>query len=265
MARFTITKEPAPAEVLIPEARHRQRRRYRRSALLISTAALLVGALIAVVVTVTSNGSGTPRGPSRPSALVARRDVVLIRPVLCFAWPYLANQKKTGPVPSCAAPYQLTAAALDVIPDQSTSGYSAKQPIPDPTFEGYRSSARDSPKDTVLIQALRGGPAVAQRFLLGPSEMRLSGVDVTSASAQKDRIGQWVVKVHFSAQGAVAFDRIAHKNFHRFLAIDIGGKVAGIPLIQPTQVSFSSFDGVMEISGALTATNARTVAAAVKA
>jgi preprotein translocase subunit SecD len=116
----------------------------------------------------------------------------------------------------------------------------------------------------VLIQGLAGGPAVAQRFLLGPSELRLSAADVKSASAHKNRIGQWVVNVHLSSEGAAAFDRIAQENFHRFLAIDMGGKVVSIPLIQPTQVSFSSFDGAMEISGALTAANARAVAAAVQ-
>jgi hypothetical protein len=264
MSESTVVDVPAPAEVLIPEARHRQRRRYRRSAFLISIVALLVGALVAVLIMTTSNGSSTSRGPSKPSVVVASRATVRIRPVLCFAWPYLANQKKTGPVPPCAVPYRLTTAALNVTPNSTTAGYSSNRPNPDPTFVGYPSSTRDSPTHTVLIGGLAGGPAVAQRFLLGPSEMRLSAADVKSASAHKNRIGQWVVNVHLSSEGAAAFDRIAQENFHRFLAIDMGGKVVSNPLIQPTQVSFSSFEGAMEISGALTGANARAVAAAVQ-
>jgi len=264
MSESTLVEVPAPAQVLIPEARQRQRRRHRRSAFLFSIVALLVGTLVALVITTMSNGSSTARGPTKPSVVVASRPTVLIRPVLCFAWPYVANQKKTGAVPPCAVPYQLTTAALNVTPNPTTLGYSSNRPNPDPTFIGYPSSTRDSPTRAVLIQGLASGPAVAQRFLLGPSEMRLSATDVTSASAQKNRIGQWIVDVRFSAQGAAAFDRIAQENFHRFLAIDMGGKVVSIPLIQPTQASFSSFNGAMEISGALTAANARAVAAAVE-
>jgi preprotein translocase subunit SecD len=70
--------------------------------------------------------------------------------------------------------------------------------------------------------------------------MRLSATDVESASAHKIRIGQWVVKMHLSAEGVAAFDRIAPENFHEFLAIDIGGKVVSTPLVQPNQASFSS-------------------------
>jgi hypothetical protein len=264
MYSITIVEAPAPVEVLIPEARHRQRRRYRRSAFLISLVALLVGALVALLITITSNGPITAPGPTRASVAVASRPTVLIRPVLCFAWPYLANQKESGALPPCAVAYQLTTTALNVVPTPSNGGYSENNPNPDPTFAGYPSSAGDSPTHTVLIQGLAGGPATAQRFLLGPSEIRLSAADVTSASAHKDRIGQWVVSVHLSTGGAAAFDRIAEENFHQLLAIDVGGKVVSVPLIQPTQTSFTSFDGAMEISGALSAANARAVAAAVK-
>ena len=246
-----MVEEAAPVEVLIPEARHRQRRRYRRSAFLISIVALLVGALVALLILITSNGSIAARSSLKASVVVVSRPTVLIRPVLCFAWPYVANQKEGGALPPCAAPYQLTPAVLNVVPNPSVAGYSSNNPNPDPAFSGYPSSTGDSPTHTVLIQGLAGGPAVAQRFLLGPSEMRLSATDVKSASAHKNRIGQWVISMHLTTQGAAAFDRIAQENFHQFLAIDMGGKVVSAPLIQPTQASFSSFDGTIEISGAL--------------
>jgi preprotein translocase subunit SecD len=94
--------------------------------------------------------------------------------------------------------------------------------------------------------------------------MRLSAADVESASAQKNQTGQWVVVLHLSSGGAAALDRVAEQNFHQFVAIDMGGEVVSAPIIQPTQTSFSSFDGSMQISGSLTAANARAVAAAIK-
>jgi preprotein translocase subunit SecD len=94
--------------------------------------------------------------------------------------------------------------------------------------------------------------------------MRLSAADVDTASAQKDPAGQWIVNVHLSSDGAAAFDRVAEEDFHRLLAIDMGGKVVNASLIEPTQASFSSFDGVLSVSGNLSAANARAVAMAVK-
>jgi hypothetical protein len=264
MSESTIVDVPAPVEVLIPEARYRQRRRYRRSAFFVSIAALLVGALVALLIMTTSNGSGTVRATSKPSAAVARHAPVLIRPVLCFAWPYVASQKQNGPVPSCSAPYELASPALSVTPNSAVEGYSSNNPGPDPTLAGYPNSTRDSPTRTVLLGGLGGGPSARQRYVLGPSQMRLSAADVESASAHKSPIGQWIVNVHLSPVGAAAFDRVAQGNFHQFLAIDMGGKIVSTPLMQPTQASFSSFNGVMEISGPLTASNARAVAAAVK-
>jgi len=259
----TVDDPPAPAEVLIPEARHRQHRRYRRSALVVSMVALLVGALVAILLTTTSNDPGRTQGASNPSGAVARHATVLIRPVLCLAFPYVPNQKKSGLVPACAAPYLLTARSLNISPLSGQSGYSSTTPLPDPSLGGYASSTRDVPSRAVLLGAL-SGPPVGQRWVLGPSEMRLSAADVKSASAQKSRIGQWTVDIHLTPAGAAAFDSVAQENFHQFLAIDMGGKVVSAPIIQPTQASFSSFDGAIQISGALTAENARAVAAAVR-
>jgi hypothetical protein len=265
MSRSTIIEEaPAPAVVLIPEARNRQHRRYRRSAVLISIVVLLVGSLIALLITTMSSGSSTTGDVSKPSAIGTGRDAVLIRPVLCLASPYVADQKEGGPVPTCGARYLLTAAAMNVSPNSAQEGYSSNTPGPDPALAGYPSSTRDAPTHIVLLVGLSGGAPVDERWVLGPSEMRLSGADVESASAQKDRTGQWTVNVHLTSNGAAAFDRVAQKNFHQFLAIDMGGKVVSAPIIQPTQASFSSFDGAMQISGDLTAAKAHAVAAAVK-
>jgi len=265
MSRSTVVDDPpAPVDVLIPEARHRQRRRYRRSAILISIVALLVGALVALLTTTTLSGSGTTHDTSKPATAAVGRSTVLIRPVLCLASPYVASQRRSGPVPACGARFLLTAPALNVSPLSTTGGYSSTTPKPDPALAGYPDSTRDSPTQTVLLGGLAAGPPAGQRWVLGPSEMRLSAADVESASSQKDQTGQWVVMVHLSSGGAAVFDRVAEENFHQFVAIDMGGKIVSTPIIQPTQASFSSFDGSMQISGSLTASTARAVAAAMR-
>jgi hypothetical protein len=245
---------PAPTEVLIREARDRQRRRYRRSAATAVLVALLVGGLIALLVATTSSGSGTSRAASRPSSVVTGRGPVLIRPVLCFAYPYVASApRQAGAVPSCAAPYELTAAALNVTPNAAPQGYSSNNVLPDPALAGYPSSTRDAPSRVVLLGGL-GGQDGAERFVLGPSELRLSAANV----------GQWIVALRLSATGAVAWDSVVHQNFHQLLAIDMDGKVVSAPIIEPAQSSFTSFEGRMEVSGSLTASSARAIAAAVR-
>jgi hypothetical protein len=255
---------PAPTEVLIREARDRQRRRYRRSAATAVLVALLVGGLIALLVATTSSGSGTSRAASRPSSVVTGRGPVLIRPVLCFAYPYVASApRQAGAVPSCAAPYELTAAALNVTPNAAPQGYSSNNVLPDPALAGYPSSTRDAPSRVVLLGGL-GGQDGAERFVLGPSELRLSAANVGSVVAEQNHVGQWIVALRLSATGAVAWDSVVHQNFHQLLAIDMDGKVVSAPIIEPAQSSFTSFEGRMEVSGSLTASSARAIAAAVR-
>ena len=55
---------------------------------------------------------------------------------------------------------------------------------------------------------------------------------------------------------------MARQNFHSYVALDLDGQQAlSAPLIEPTNSSFSSFGGQMEISGTFTATTAKTIAA----
>src|ERR1700733_8919219 len=104
MHESTIVKPLPPAEVLIPEARYRQRKRYRRSASLVLIVVLLAGVLLALLITTTSGGSGTAPASTRPPVVATTRASVLIRPVLCIAPPYVASQAKSGPLPGCAGP-----------------------------------------------------------------------------------------------------------------------------------------------------------------
>jgi len=255
---------PAPAEVLIPEARQRQR--YRRSAIVVSLMALLAGAVVAVLITLTSSGSGTPRDASRPPSVAgAGLATVLIRPVQCFTLPVFPAPKKSGPLPSCADP--LTARALDVTPNASGQGYSSSTVGLDPALAGYPTSARDTPDRNVLLAALWPwnvtNVAGKQKYLLGPSEMRLSGANVGSVGVQKNRVGEWVVTIHLTSDAAATWDRVAQENFHQFLAIDMSGKVVSTSLVQPTRSSYMSFNGALQIPTD-NAPTARAVAAAVK-
>jgi hypothetical protein len=260
MLGSTVVKDaPAPPEVLIPEARDRQRRRYRRSAVLVSIVALVIGLVLALMIAATSGGSGTARPAPKPiGALVASGSGVLVRPVLCFAPPYeaAASTGSTGASPACGASYLLTAAALDVTP--TNDGYSWNRGGPDPGLAGYPSTS-DEPNRTVLLGARGAGSSVA-RMVLGPSELRLSATSAGSVVTHKSHAGSWNATIHLSAAGAAAWDRVAQENFHQLLAIDIGGKVVYTSLVQPYQTSFSSLDGKVVISGSL----GRSIATAVK-
>ena len=63
-------------------------------------------------------------------------------------------------------------------------------------------------------------------------------------------------------RGSALFDKVAEENFHQILAIDFNGKVVTAPIIQPSQSSFTSFNGKGEISGDLTKAEARALAQA---
>jgi preprotein translocase subunit SecD len=94
--------------------------------------------------------------------------------------------------------------------------------------------------------------------------MVLSAADVESASVE-NRFGAWIVRVHLSPNGSAALQRVFRENFHRLLAIDMGGKVVNTTaLFEPERPLGPSFDDEMEIAGVVTASNARAVAAAVK-
>lgn len=66
-----------------------------------------------------------------------------------------------------------------------------------------------------------------------------------------------------TSQGARQWDKVAKENLHRILAVDVDGVVVSAPIIEPTQTSFTSFDGNGEISGGrLTHAEAQRIAAA---
>jgi hypothetical protein len=224
----------------------------------------------AVHVAVTKNGIVVRRdsGNVPSSALQAATMIgnVFFRPVLCFA-PLMAKADRAlsssgaaAPLPACGASYAATAANLAVGP----AGQSAI-PTPDPQFARLGNTSTATPGYRARAVLLPGLPSVRSegtgpRYVLGPSQM--SGSAVASARVQRDQTGQWVVDFTMTRAGATLFDQVARASFHLFLAVDLDGVVQSAPLIQPSQTSFTSFDGRGEISGDLTKAAAQKLALA---
>jgi preprotein translocase subunit SecD len=192
------------------------------------------------------------------------------RPVLCFAYPHetkkhVSLQRGIGAIPACSSSAQLTAANLNVQPNNSPQGYTQNNVPPDPQFVTYPSSSVEKPdyaKSTVLLPGLQG--ACGQRGLrcvLGPSQM--TGRSISGATATQNQTGQWVVDYTLAgSKGSALWDKVSQANFHQLLGIELDGNVYSAPIIQPTQTAWSSFDGRGEISGNLTQQDAQNLAQA---
>ncbi len=263
---------PAPAEVLIPEARDHQKRRYLWTGVVAALAALVLAALIggAVVFFSSSPAGSGARRPAAPPALASSASYVYFRPVLCVAPAYSPGPTPSvGPttLPTCDSTSLLTASNLGVTPiGTAPDGFSENNVAPDGSLAGIPTTApstdQASANSTVLLPATPGsdGFAAGQRLVLGPVEM--TNTSVGSASAHKDQTGQWVVDYTMKSGGSARWDLVAEQNFHQLLGIDLDGKVVSAPIIQPTQSSFSSFDGHGEVSGNLSRAEAVSLARA---
>ena len=195
------------------------------------------------------------------------------RPVQCFAYPegVPKGSKATSlprgvePIPACTASSQLTQANLAVTPNNSSAGYSSNNVAPDSQYIAYPSTSVDMPnydKSTVLLPGLAasGSANGGERYVLGPAQM--TGHSIASATATQNQTGQWAVDYTLTGPGSSLWDKVAQENFHQLLGIELDGVVYSAPIIQPTQSSFTSFDGKGEISGSLTQSDAQNLAQA---
>ena len=196
------------------------------------------------------------------------------RPVLCFAYPQAvpkADKHKVLPrgietIPACSPSSQLTAANLNVTPNNSPQGYSSNNVPPDTQYAAYPSTSVQKPgyaASTVLLPGLAsacdGTPVV--RCVLGPAQM--TGRSIANATATQNQTGQWVVDYTLAGSaGSALWDKVAQANFHQLLGIELDGQVYSAPIIQPTQSSPTSFQGRGEISGSLTQADAQNLAQA---
>jgi preprotein translocase subunit SecD len=190
---------------------------------------------------------------------------LFFRPALCDAPPLSVKKgvaPTAGPLPTtCAASSQLTAANLGVRADSaSAAGYTANNVPADPQFATYRSTSpfTDEKGATVLLPSSPGSQSCGGgRCVLGPAQ--LTGSAVKSASAQL-ATGQWVVNLNLTGTGGNQWDTFAQQQFHAIIGIDLDGQVISAPITQPTNASFQSFGGSVQISGGFTETSAKLLA-----
>ena len=94
---------------------------------------------------------------------------------------------------------------------------------------------------------------VTQRLQLGPSE--LTGRAISTASANLDANGRWLVEFTLTGKGSTAFDALAAKYVGRQVAIDLDGIVKSAPTIQQAK-----FNGRGQITGDFTQGEAKDLA-----
>ncbi|HEY3942784.1 MAG TPA: protein translocase subunit SecD [Acidimicrobiales bacterium] len=192
------------------------------------------------------------------------------RPVLCYAPAPNATakaaakkaQQKGGSLPAlpsnCASSYQLVTSNLSGSAS-SSSGVSYQIP-PDPSLAAYPTSTTDNPKATVLQGGLPGSGGV--RYLEGPAQ--LTGRAVKTALAQQSQVGAWVVNISLTGAGSTGWDKMTQQYFHEIIGIELDGVVQSAPITQPSQTSWTSFDGSVEISGNFTQSSAQSLAVALQ-
>jgi preprotein translocase subunit SecD len=187
---------------------------------------------------------------------------LLFRPALCYA-PAFSVAKgappSAGPLPTCSSSSSFSS-NLQVTPDSSNvNGYTSNlSNIPaDTQFTTYRStqSTSDNKNETVLLPATAASGG--GRYVLGPAG--LTGTAVHSANAQLVN-GQWVVNLNLTGAGATQWDTMAKQQFHQIIGIDLDGQVISAPITQPSQSTFTPFNGQVQISGSFSEDQAKTLA-----
>jgi preprotein translocase subunit SecD len=151
-----------------------------------------------------------------------------------------ANPGGYTPPPTCPAVYKPTG------PTQSPQPWAPLRNYPT-TPPGF-----DNPRTNVLLkeQGLNG-----LRVLLGPSQA--SGDVIASAIPQFQSSGQYIVTFTLTKTGTTIWDDLANRNYHAFVADDLGGTVISAPQIEATGAQFGNSG---EITGNFTAASANALA-----
>lgn len=230
-----------------------------------------IGAILVAAVTMASVGAASPGGPVAASSL---NNAALFRPVLCAVPPYDKFVTSRQPALSAAScgPSGLTPASMQVTPSRhSAAGFTYRSPQPAIILEGERTTtpSHDIASKVVLLGGLPGSSVYAAtptskgvRYVLGPAVM--TSRSIASATAVKTPAGLWVVDWTTTPSGSALWNRVARASFHQLLALDVGGVVVSAPIIEPTQSSFTSFQGRGQVSGNWNQAEATRIASAMQ-
>jgi preprotein translocase subunit SecD len=200
---------------------------------------------------------------------------LLFRPVECGAPAYVLPKHTKPPnpqappekIPNCDAPYALSLQNpnYQVTPEPNTAaGYVGANVAADPKFSAYPSinpnwdyGATNS--KFVIEPGVSSNSGPYPRYVLFPAVME--GTQVANAAATQTQLGQWVVDCNLTSKGSAEWDAATKQYFHEYMAIELDGQVVSAPIIQPTQSSWTSFQGSVEISGGLSQSQANLLAA----
>jgi len=171
---------------------------------------------------------------------------LLLRPVDCSAYPASPKAKVTFPTGItsnvCGAKYQISTA--------NTS------PGADPTFQAFKSTPQTADvKTSVVLLPQLNAAANAPRYTLAPAIA--TGRIISSATAQLNQTGQWVVNCTLTPAGTVVMNSIGQHYYGLPVAIELDGIVQSAPTINAT-----NFDTGVEISGTFTQAQAQSLATA---
>ncbi len=267
---MTVTDTPShrtnvdETQVLFEEAKQRRRRRWLLGGIASFAFAIFVGIVIGLVAIQGGGRSPRPVGhpvPPPSATAVAGADFA-IRPVLCYAPPYavpLGQNPSTGPLPTCSPASQLTAANLDVTPaSNNVDGFTSTTNIDaDPQFATYPSTTSSSGKQSQVLLLPGTSASGPGRFVLGPAGLTRSAIATAHAN---DEFGQWTVLLRLTPNGSAQWDALAARQFHAIVGVVVNGQVVSTPITQPSQQSFTSFDGQLQIASGITEHQAKVIA-----
>jgi SecDF, P1 head subdomain len=254
------------AQLLFREARRRRRRRWLISGIVTVAGLLLLGAIAGIVSGRGQIGPVVSPAPVPPPARASTPTAsqFSVRPVLCFAPPASASAPlhPGTPLPACTAASALSAGNLRVDPASSSLGGMSEDPAavpPDPQFASFPSttSARDAPDATVILPGV-GGADTSVRYVLGPAG--LTAGDVRAATVQLVT-GEWRVNLTLTESGSARWDALARQQFHALVGVVVDNQVISAPINEPTQSTFLSFSGRLQIAAGLTRRQAMALAA----
>lgn len=259
------TAEPTvdDAQLLFIEAKARRRRRRVRAGIVVSIAIVILGSVVAFVSLRGRNSSVTPSAISGSVVGAGHaRANLSFRPALCYAPPLTLSPGQvpvTGPLPACSPTSQLSASNLEVTPNSnSVDGYSINSNVqPDPRFATYPSTSPANDKNNSIVLLPGSAWSGGGRYILGPAGLTSSAI---SSAGIHQVSGQWIIQLDLTGEGSVRWDAMAQQQFHQIVGIDLNGEVISAPITQPTQSSFTPFNGRLQISGGFSKAQAKAIA-----